>query len=152
MVEGTKRDERRGQPEEGAGRPRLVEVGTERLRGSRVRVRVVLERAGRRFEAEREGVGEDVMLVRLAAEATLEALGACIAEPERFSFIGAKRVHAFDAQVALVCVRSHRDPSRKLMGCIPATEGLPRASAVAVLHATNRIVETTPAPAGDDEG
>lgn len=124
-----------------AGRPRLVTCRAERERGSRVRVRVELERDGKSFGSEREGVGEEVILLRLAAEATLEALNACIGRPGHFELVGAKRLQAFDMQVALVCVRRSDDPAQMLLGCVPDTEGLVGAASTAALHATNRLVE-----------
>lgn len=133
---------------EAAGRPRLVTCRSERERGSRVRVRVELEREGESFGSEREGVGEEVILLRLAAEATLEALNSCIGRPGHFELVGAKRLQAFDMQVALICVRRSDDPAQRLLGCVPDTEGLVRAAATAALHATNRLVERMGSRAG----
>ncbi len=131
------------------GRVRLIVAELERGRGSRALVRVVLERDERRFEATLEGVGEETMLARLGAEATLEALDRAVGGKRRFELVGIKDVHAFDTRVVLVCVRPADEPAQRLVGCVPAPDEVVRGAATAVLHATNRLVEILPPPEGD---
>lgn len=135
----------------GAGRPRVVEADVRRDRGWDAVVRIVLERGDTRVEAEREAVGEEAMVLRCAAEATLEALTRLMGAPPRFALIGAKRMLAFDAAVLLACVRTLEGPPRKLIGCVPIQDDPVEAVAKAVLHATNRIVEAIP-NAGPEDG
>lgn len=127
-----------------AGRPRVLEADVRRDRGWDAVVRVVLERGGVRVESEREAVGEEAVVLRCAAEATLDALGELIGGDPRFALIGAKRMLAFDAAVLLACVRTLEGPPRKLIGCVPIQDDAVEAVARAVLHATNRIVESIP--------
>jgi len=82
-----------------------------------------------------------VIELRLAAEATIAALDQLIDRPGHFELVGIKHLHAFDAAVVLVCVRSGPGYSRKLIGCVPAPSTLHHGVAMAVLHATNRLVE-----------
>ena len=76
----------------GAGRPRLLEAEVRRDRGWDAMVRVVRERGGVEVESEREAVGEEAMVLRCAAEATLDALRELIGGEARFALIGAKRI------------------------------------------------------------
>ncbi|MFQ5679621.1 MAG: hypothetical protein ACE5HP_09195 [Gemmatimonadota bacterium] len=127
------------------GRPRLLTAELTRGRGARVQVRVALELRDREHEEERHGVGDNTMILRLAAQATLAALHAVIGGPARFELVGVKRVHAFDEDVILTGVRLLDDPSRRLLGCVPVgRHGLAEGTARSLLNATNRIVEWLP--------
>lgn len=138
------------------GRVRLIAAELERERGARVRVRVVLEREGVEHVAERHGVGDDVLVLRLGVEATLEALERAIGRPGQFELVGAKRIHAFDDHVVLTCVTFVPEPeggSRRLLGCVPlAGRGLAWGAAASLLNATNRVVEWLPRPAPGEPG
>ena len=127
-----------------AGRPRVVTAEISRDRGWKSMVQVVIEREGRTAEARKDAVGEELVLFRCAAEATLDALHDLLGPPERFALVGAKRVLAFDSAVVLACVRTVGGRPRKLIGCVPMQEDAVLAVARAVLHATNRIVEGLP--------
>ena len=124
-----------------AGRVALVEAELTRERGSRLRVRVALSRGGHLVEEERHGVGDEVIELRLAAEATISALDQLIHRPGYFELVGIKHLHAFDSPVVLVCVRTGPGFTKKLIGCVPAPKTLHHGVAMAVLHATNRLVE-----------
>jgi len=126
------------------GRLRIVTAAISHSRGWKSTVEVVLERSGRTSEAHRESIGEEVVLLRCAAEATLTAIQSLLGDPQRFALIGVKRVLAFDSAVILACVRTIDDPPRKLIGCVPISEDPVLAVAHAILHATNRIVESLP--------
>lgn len=123
------------------GRPRLVAAQLFRERGARARVRVVLERGGDEHQVEREGVGEEVMVLRLTALATLEALERLTGRSDRFALVGIKRIPAFDTSVVLVCLRCDDPRASRLLGCVPSEGSLVEAAAASVLNATNRLVE-----------
>jgi hypothetical protein len=107
-------------------------------------VHVVLEREGRTAEAQQDAIGEEILLIRCAAETTLDALHQLLGGPARFALVGAKRVLAFDSAVILTCIRTVGGRPRKIIGCVPINEYPVLAVARAILHATNRIVEALP--------
>lgn len=121
-------------------RVRLVSAEVDREQGARARVRVVLALGGREHHAELQGVGEEVMVLRLTALATLAALERATGDADRFSLVGVKHVTAFDSSVVLVCLRCGDPGVGRLLGCVPAPEGLVRGAAASVLNATNRLV------------
>ncbi len=130
------------------GRVRLATAELARSPGSRATIRIALERSGATHEVEREGVGEEIMILRLAAQATLDALDRAIGRERHFQLVGVKRLQAFDTLVVLACVRPADEPTLRLVGCVPAPDDLVRGAATAVLHATNRLVERLPPPEG----
>jgi hypothetical protein len=125
-------------------RPRVVTAEISRDRGWKSLVHVVLERDGLTAEAQQDAIGEEIVLLRCAAETTLDALHQLLGGPVRFALVGAKRVLAFDSAVILTCVRTVGGRPRKLIGCVPINEDPVLAVAQAILHATNRIVEVVP--------
>lgn len=127
-----------------AGRPKIVEAVVDTDRGWNAVVKIVLERSGATAQTEREAVGEEAVVLRCVAEATLDAIAALTGAPEQFALVGVKRVLAFDSAVLLACVRTLEGGPRKLLGCVPIQEDVVSAAARAVLNATNRIVETMP--------
>ncbi len=113
-------------------------------------VRVVVARGGIEQAAERQVVGEEGVVLRSVAEATLDAVAALSGGEHQFALVGVKRLLAFDPAVLLVCVRTIHGPPRKLIGCVPVEDDPVIAVARSVMHATNRIVESTgDAPTGD---
>lgn len=126
------------------GRARVLVADLATEQGSRTTVHVVLERDGQEYAAEVSGVGEETLLLRLAAQATLDALSRMVGESNRFVLVGIKRIIAFDASVVLACIRPADDPMQRLIGCVPEPENLVHGVVTAVLHATNRIVEALP--------
>jgi len=134
-----------------AGRPRIVTASISRDRGWQAVVGVVLERHGRTAEARQEAIGEEVVVLRCAAETTLAALHHLLGGPARFALVGVKRVLAFDSAVILACVRTCDDRPRRLIGCVPVSEDPVLSVAHAVLHATNRTVEALPDGTDDIE-
>lgn len=117
-------------------------------------VHVVIERDGVRAEARRDAVGEEGVILRRAAEATIEALESLLGGTPRFALVGAKRMLAFDSAILLACVRTIEGPTVKLLGCVPDQDDDPITSVGrAVLHATNRIVEALPnGPESEEDG
>lgn len=127
-----------------AGRPKIVKAVVETDRGWNAFVKIVLERDGATGEAEREAVGEEAVVLRCVAEATLDAIAVLTGQKEHFALVGVKRVLAFDSAVLLACVRTLEGGPRKLIGCVPIQDDAVAAAVRAVLNATNRIVETMP--------
>jgi hypothetical protein len=132
------------------GRPRVITAEISRDRGWKSMVHVVLERGGQTSEARQDAIGEEIVLLRCAAETTLDALHGLLGGTPRFALVGAKRVLAFDSAVILTCVRTVGGRPRKLIGCVPISEDPVLAVARAILHATNRIVEALPNGERDD--
>lgn len=129
-------------PEE-ASEPRLRVVDVERIReaGSRIRIRVSVELEGVRRMEDAEGLDTPIMELRLAAEATLAAATATLEDPDWLELVGVKLLHAFDADVILIAVRTADEPGRKLVGAVPATVGdRTRAAVSATLDAINRVM------------
>lgn len=114
-------------------------------------VEVALERAGHTSEARQSTIGEEIVVLRCAAETTLAALHGLLGDPDRFVLVGVKRVLAFDSAVILACVRPLDGQPPKLVGCVPIDEDPVLAVAHAILHATNRIVESLPNGPADSE-
>ncbi len=133
------------------GRARVITAEVSLDRGGNATVCVALQREGRTVEVRRDAVGEDAVLLRCAAQTTIDALHRLVGPPARFSLVGAKRVPAFDSAVVMACVRTLTGEPRKLIGCVPILhEEVVLAVARAILHATNRVVETFPSsPEGD---
>lgn len=128
-------------PGEGmAFRLRLSSVEVERDRGSHAHVVVELELPDRVERGEADGVGTETVELRLAAAATLNAIHAAIGKT-RFSLLGIKRMHAFDADVILVVLQEHEGEARKrFVGAVPVRDTLVHGAAAAVLDATNRVL------------
>ncbi|MDH3297245.1 MAG: hypothetical protein OEM96_03040 [Gemmatimonadota bacterium] len=122
-----------------ASRPVLTVAEAMRAPGARVEVCVTLRVGRQRFEGLSSGVGLELIELRLAAEATLGALHQAVGK-ERFTLVGVKRLHAFDADVILVALRDHLDSTRRLIGAVPVRSTLVHGAAAAVLDATNRIL------------
>lgn len=137
---------------EGAGRPKIVAAELDVDQRSSAIIRVGLQRGGVATAAETEAVGEEMVVLRRAAEATLQALHDMLGLPGHFELVGIKRVHAFDSPVILVGLRITSGRPRTLIGCVPAGENLTRSVAEAVLNATNRQVEALPNLQTEGEG
>lgn len=131
--------------EDRLGRPRFVEATLRRQPGSRASVRVELELGGERYSTEASGIGDEVMVLRLAADAGLQTLEKAIGRGGMFELVGVKRIHAFDETVVLTCVRVVGEPGHRLLGSVPVRRGsLAEATVLSLLNATNRVVEWLP--------
>ena len=121
-------------------RLKLSRVEVERDRGSHAHVTVELELPDGVERGEADGVGTETVELRLAAEAALEAIHAVLGR-SRFSLLGVKRIHAFDADVILVVLREQvGDSLRRFVGAVPVRDTLVHAAAAAVLDAINRVL------------
>lgn len=128
-------------PSSGAGRRiRIRTVDVSHEPGSRVRVRVTLALAGRSADGEASGVGGEMVQLRLAAEATLAAVEELLQRPQFLKLVGVKHIHAFDADLVLVGLRTSNEPTRQLLGGVPIEEESIRAATAATLDAINRVL------------
>ena len=120
-------------------RVRYVDAGVQRQPGSRVRVSVEVAYADRVHTAEAEGIGTETIEMRLAAQATLEAIQTVTRTPP-FRFVGVKRMHAFDADVVLVALRDPDALGSRYIGAAAVRTTHVAAAAAAVMDATNRVL------------
>ncbi len=112
----------------------------------RCRIAVGLEWRGRSFRGESQTLETPEGRVRGAAEACLAAARAAAGDQRRLNLIGVKAIRAFDGWVLVVRILADVDGgSVRLLGASSTEEenGLERASAHAVLDATNRVLGPT---------
>jgi hypothetical protein len=126
-------------PDLTTSRLRFVQAELKRERGSRVQIEIVLDCEGTAFFGEAEGIGLEAVELRLAAEATLAAIGKAI-DADRFSLVGIKRLHAFDADVVLAVLKDSGDTGQRYVGAVPVRTTYVDGAAAAVLNATNRVL------------
>jgi hypothetical protein len=129
----------------GPGRPRFVAFAFTRTPSGQASAEVTLEVGGA------EGVGRAIGAssphgdLRISAEACLRALED-LQIGGRFELVGVKHVRAFDANLAIVAIAQiggglGASPQGQLVGCYLADHDVRRAIAIAVLDATNRVLE-----------
>lgn len=123
------------------GRLRLIDVRTEHGADHGVRIVVELEGADGRHQGEMEGVGTEVVQLRLAAAATLKAVRRATPQAEGLKLVGMKTLRAFDADLVLAGLRSPWNGGRRLVGAVPSQGDTDRAAAAAVLDAVNRVLD-----------
>lgn len=136
-------------PEQSGRRPerqRLRFDGSTRRTApdGRCRVTVRLEWCGRVLEGEAEGLDTHHGRVRAAAEATLAAALAAAWRRVHVALIGVKSVRAFDGWIVVVRLTAQvGERPLKLLGAASCEEEaeLERAAALAILDATNRVLE-----------
>ena len=107
----------------------------------RTHVEVELEYEGKRYSGKGEGASSPVADLRLAADAVAQALQSFLGAGARLEVVGVKLAHSFDADVAISAIRWHPTSSGLLVGCCLTDRNAPRAAALSVLNATNRMVE-----------
>ncbi len=134
-----------------SGRLRFVSFKLDRLQSGECRARVTLAwPEGARFEGESRGLASQAGELRCSAQACLQALARAVREPA-FELVGVKAIRAFDASVVIVSLGVAKTEVPRVVGTSLTENDLPRAAAVAVLHATNRLLArrngTPPAPA-----
>lgn len=114
----------------------------ERLSSGRCRARVVLSWAdGREFSGESEGTASQAGELRCSAQATVEALRRAVENGVAMELLGVKAVRAFDATVVIVSLSVHEeDRVWRMVGSYLTEADPPRAAALAVLNATNRVL------------
>lgn len=125
----------------GAGRRiRIRAVDVSHEPGSRVRVEVTLALGDRSADGEASGVGGEMVQLRLAAAATLAAVEDLLQRPKFLKLVGVKHIHAFDADLVLVGLRTFDEPTRQLLGGVPIEKEAIRAATAATLDAINRVL------------
>ncbi len=107
-------------------------------------MRVRLEWYGRHHEKEHDGLETHQGRLQAAAAATLSAALAAAGERMDAELVGVKAVRAFDGWV--IVVRLNAEAGGRTMRLLGAAsceteEGLARGAALAVLDATNRVLE-----------
>ncbi len=125
-------------------RVRCRSVQAETTPDSQCRVRVEVEwAAGTCVEGVGSGNATRQGMLIAGALATLDAIGRVTQEKMKFEFRGAKSVRAFDSLVVVVAVRGRAAGRRyDLLGCCAASDNeVARGGVLAVLDATNRILE-----------
>lgn len=139
-------------PAAGSSRERVKFAVFEfnRLPSGNCRARVVLEwQPGEPHIGEAEGVASQAGMLRCAAQAAVTALESAIAARVRFDLLGVKALRAFDSNVIIVSLTTHGEgPSRRIVGSYLAEDDLERGAALAVLHATNRLLGNVAARMG----
>ena len=79
--------------------------------------------------------------LRLSADAALHAIQTFVGGQMQFELLGVKALRAFDANIVIVSVAQKRpEGPMRLLGSFLAEEDQPRAAALAVLNATNRVL------------
>ncbi len=109
----------------------------------RCRIAVQLEWCGRSLRGEAEALETHHGRVRAAAQAALGAALAAATGRIDFELVGVKAFRAFDGWVVVVrVIADGQGPAVRLLGASSSEDedGLERASARAVLDATNRIL------------
>jgi hypothetical protein len=121
-------------------RARFRGVSVEPLRTGECRATVKLEWDGKIFTGSADGEAIAAGEMRSCAQATIQALEGVIDGAARFSLIGIKSTRIFDTELVAVLLRSDQATAGQLIGSSLVTEDLQRASALAVLNATNRLL------------
>ena len=123
-------------------RLRFQDFAFQRLPSGRCSAKVVLAWAdGRQFTGESDGVISQAGELRCCAEATVRALERVVQPKLGFELLGVKAVRAFDATVVIVSLTVNTEGrSQRVVGSYLTDEDFARGSALAVLHATNRIL------------
>jgi hypothetical protein len=126
----------------GGDRRRVRFEGVERtdLPELRVRVRVALEWQGEIVYGEAEGEKGVNIELRTAALAALDALDRVSERSVGVRLAGVKQVRAFDAELMVVSLYHTQPEFQKFLGVVLVGPDPLRASALAVLHALNRVL------------
>jgi hypothetical protein len=127
-------------------RPRLVAIKFSNTMGRGV-VEVVLERAGLAVAGEAVGVADAGGGLRLVAHATLRALEKLMVPEAGFELLDVVRISSGERRAVVVLV-NFASPSelRSLAGCVQFEDDEHRAVALAVLDASNRMIEILAQP------
>lgn len=123
-------------------RLRFAEFELERLPNGRCKAHVVLSwQESNRYTGACEGLGSQAGELRCAAQATVDALEAAVSKAMTFELLGVKAVRAFDATVVIVSLTVNGEGrGQRVVGSYLTDADFARGAALAVLHATNRIL------------
>ncbi len=121
-------------------RPRFHAFELERRPDGRCRARVTLAwDDDSEVVGSAEGVASDSGELRCAALACIHALAQAVHDPA-FQLLGVKAVRAFDATVVIVSLDADHPRGPRIVGSYLTDTDTPRGAALAVLHATNRLL------------
>jgi hypothetical protein len=114
----------------------------ERLPDGRCKARVQLSWIdGREFVGENEGMTSQAGELRCSALAAVQALERAVHDGVQLELLGVKAVRAFDATVVIVSLSVQSDGTAwRMVGSYLTETDPPRAAALAVLNATNRVL------------
>lgn len=124
------------------GRLRLEEASSKTEQDGRIAATVRLEWRGTAVECGAEGLQTREGLLRLGAEATVQAVALLVKDGASPELLGVKVVRAFSSWVAMACIRVEIDgEARDLLGARALQdEDFVRGGAIAVLDALNRVL------------
>jgi hypothetical protein len=95
---------------------------------------------GQRVKGKAEGTSSAMGDLRVSAEAALNAIRTFSEGALDLELVGVKALRVFDANVVIVAISRRGDATARLLGCYLAEADPIRASVIAVLNATNRIL------------
>lgn len=95
---------------------------------------------GQRVKGRAEGTSSAMGDLRVAADAALNAIRTFSEGALDLELVGVKALRVFDANVVIVAISKRGDATARLLGCYLAEADPIRASVIAVLNATNRIL------------
>lgn len=95
---------------------------------------------GQRVKGRAEGTSSAMGDLRVAADAALQAIREFSEGALDLELVGVKALRVFDANVVIVAISRRGDATARLLGCYLAEADPIRASVIAVLNATNRIL------------
>lgn len=123
-------------------RLRFAEFTMERLPNGRCRAHVGLTwRESEKFTGEGEGLGSEAGELRCAAQACVQALGQATQGSIGFELLGVKAVRAFDSTVVIVSLAVNGEGGgQRVVGSYLTETDTAKGAALAVLHATNRLL------------
>ena len=122
-------------------RLRFASFGFTRTPSGQCSAEVTLDWEGTQHVGRAKGQSGELGDYRIAAEAALRALQDFVKEAMHFDLLGVKHIRAFDSNLLIVSVGIREGGhTRRLVGCQLAETDPCRGAAMAVLHATNRVL------------
>jgi hypothetical protein len=125
-----------------AARQRVKFIGVERVneRDGNVRMRVTLGWNGELKQGSAVNEAGELIELRTAAAAALDALEQVRGESLGIKLVGVKQLRAFDVELMVVALYRNGTTPQRFVGAVPVGGDTRRAAAVAVLNALNRIL------------
>lgn len=123
-------------------RLRFAQFAFTRLPDGHCRIRVELTHSELgAHSGQCEGLASETGSLRCSAQACVDALQGAVTGAMRFELLGVKAVRAFDSTVVIVALLVDGDSApRRVVGSCLTEDDPPRAAALAVLNATNRLL------------
>jgi len=123
-------------------RLRFAQFVNTQLPDGHCRIRIELTHPDRGVHTGQcEGLGSDTGVLRCSAQACVDALSGAVSGVLSFELLGVKAVKAFDATVIIVALLVDGETTpRRIVGSCLTEDDPPRAAALAVLNATNRLL------------